>query len=169
MGRFTGMFFPSGHEALFPAPEAAVLREGLPAPAAARRSGRGARPGPGGAGGAGRTRRCPFRLPPRGPPDEPGPLLPAGLQGRVALGQDLEAPLEEAHVPLPQEVQPLRLPRARRRRRHLHLAAAARARRARMASRRRRPGAGKWKGKGRLSSLRPGERGRGFRGRQTGF
>lgn len=35
--------------------------------------------------------------------------LPAGLQGRIALRQDLEAALEEPHVPIPQEIQPLSL------------------------------------------------------------
>lgn len=128
MGRFIEMFFLPAAERCSRPRETAALRERLPGTATARREGSAA--GPGRAGGAGRTRRRPSRL----PPQEPVPLLPAGLQGRVALGQNLQAPLEEAHVPLPQEVQPLRLPRARRRRRHLHLAAAARARRARIAS-----------------------------------
>lgn len=32
--------------------------------------------------------------------------LPAGLQRRIPLRQDLEAALEEPHVPVPQEIQP---------------------------------------------------------------
>lgn len=35
--------------------------------------------------------------------------LPARLEWRIALGQDLEAALEEAHVPVPQKIQPLSL------------------------------------------------------------
>lgn len=49
---------------------------------------------------------------PEGPHRQPrrGSLeLPAGLQGRIALRQDLEAALEEPHVPVPQEIQPLSL------------------------------------------------------------
>jgi hypothetical protein len=51
----------------------------------------------------------------RARPRVPGPRLladsgldsPAGLQRRVALGQDLEAALEKPYVPVPQEIQAL--------------------------------------------------------------
>lgn len=39
--------------------------------------------------------------------------LPAGLQRRIPLRQDLEAALEEPHVPVPQEIQPLSIPAPR--------------------------------------------------------
>lgn len=65
------------------------------------RTSRGSPPGRGG----GQPRPCPRA--------QAG--LPAGLQRRVPLGQHLQAALEEAHVPLLQELQPLRLRPARRR------------------------------------------------------
>lgn len=40
--------------------------------------------------------------------------LPAGLERRVALRQNLEAALEEPHVPVSQEIQPLSLSAPRR-------------------------------------------------------
>lgn len=57
----------------------------------------------------------------RARPRVPGPRLladsgldsPAGLQRRVALGQDLEAALEKPYVPVPQEIQALSLPTRR--------------------------------------------------------
>lgn len=40
------------------------------------------------------------------------PRVPAGLQGRIAFGQNLKAALEEAHVAFLEEIQPFPVPEA---------------------------------------------------------
>lgn len=51
---------------------------------------------------------------PRAHPVARGHQLPAGLERRITLGQDLEAALEEPHVPVSQEIQALSLAAPRR-------------------------------------------------------
>lgn len=85
-----------------------------PAPPAQSEGPHRAPPAPHLAGTAARPQRR-TALPVRVRKREPRRGLPAGLQRRVPLRQHLQAALEEAHMPLLQELQPLRLRPARRR------------------------------------------------------
>lgn len=74
-----------------------------------------ASPGPCRVGGGAAPAVSPLALRLRGAGNRARPFhcgqeLPAGLEGRIALRQDLEAALEEPHVPVPEEIQPLSFP-----------------------------------------------------------